>query len=116
MKTDLYTKAVLTVIAMCLVWLCANGAMPVVGAQAAQGAPTPVVLVDASGNPIYGTDGLRMNMGTKVVPVVIQNDAMPVTITNRALTVSLGAIRRSSVWDPLQVQVMREPPTQRPTP
>ena len=116
MKTDLYTKAVLTVIAMCLVWLCVNGATPVVGAQAAQAAPTPVVLVDANGNPIYGADGLRMNMGTKVVPVLIQNDAMPVTVTNRALAVSVGAIRRSSVWDPIPVQVMRDPPTQRPTP
>jgi len=116
MKTDLYTKAVLTVIATCLVWMCVNGATPVVRAQAAQAAPTPVMLVDANGNPIYGADGLRMNMGTKVVPVLIQNDAMPVTVTNRALAVSVGAIRRSSVWDPIQVQVMREPPTQRPTP
>ena len=116
MKTDLYTKAVLTVIAMCLVWLCVNGATPVVGAQAARPGPTPVLLVDANGNPIYGADGLRMNMGTKVVPVLIQNDAMAVTVTNRALTVAVAAIQRGSVWDPIQVQVMREPPTQRPTP
>ena len=116
MKIDLYTKAVLTVIAMCLVWLCVSAATPVVGAQAAQVAPTPVVLVDANGIPIYGADGLRVNMGPKVVPVSVQNDAMPVTVTNRALTVAVGAIRRSTVWDPIPVQVMREPPTQRPTP
>ena len=116
MKTDLYTKAVLTVIAMCLAWLCVNGATPGVGAQAARPEPTPVVLVDANGIPIYGADGFRMNMGTKVVPVSVQNEAMRVTVTNRALPVALGAIQRSSVWDPIPVQVMREPPTQRPTP
>ena len=116
MKIDLYTKTVLTVIAMCLLWMCVDGATPAVGAQAAKVTPTPVVLVDANGNPIYGADGLRMNMGTKVVPVLIQNDAMPVSVTNRALAVSIAAIQRSTVWDPIQVQVMREPPTQRPTP
>ena len=116
MQTDLYTKAVLTVIATCLMWLCVNGATPVVGAQATRPEPTPVVLVDANGNPIYGAEGFRINVGTKAVPVFIQNDEMPVTVTNRALTVAVGAIRRSSVWDPIQVQVMREPPTQRPTP
>ena len=30
MKTDLYTKAILTVIAMCLIWMCVNGATPVI--------------------------------------------------------------------------------------
>ena len=75
-----------------------------------------MVLVDANGNPIYGAEGFSINVGTKAVPVFIQNDAMRVTVTNRALPVALGAIQRSSVWDPIPVQVMREPPTQRPTP
>jgi hypothetical protein len=116
MKIDLYTKAVLTVIAVCLVWMCVNGVMPVVGAQVARPAPTPVLLVDANGNPIYGAEGLRMNVGTKPVPVFVQNDALPVSVTNRALSVAVAAIQRSSVWDPIPVQVMREPPTQRPIP
>lgn len=34
MKTDLYTKSVLTVMALCLVWMCVNGDTPVVRAQA----------------------------------------------------------------------------------
>jgi hypothetical protein len=116
MKIDLYTKGVLTVIAVCLVWMCASGAMPAVGAQTARREPTPVLLVDANGKPIYGADGFRMNVGTKAVPVYVQNDALPVSVTNRPLNVAVAAIQRSSVWDPIQVQVMREPPTQRPTP
>ena len=57
MKTDLYTKAVLTVIAACLVWMCVNGATPVTlaqgqpqaQAQAARAQPTPVILVNEEG-------------------------------------------------------------------
>ncbi len=100
MKTDLYTKAVLTVIAMCLVWLCVSGATPVVGAQAARPEPTPVVLVDANGTPLYTAEGLRVTLGPRVLPVTINNASLPVTVGNP--------------W--IQVQVMREPPTQRPTP
>ena len=100
MKIDLYTKAVLTVIAMCLVWMCLNGATPVVGAQAARPEPMPVMLVDAKGNPLYTVEGLRVNLGPRVLPVTVNNASLPVTIGNP--------------W--LQVQVMREPPTQRPVP
>jgi hypothetical protein len=116
MKIDLYTKTVLTVIAACLVWICMNGATPVVGAQPARPEPTPVVLVDANGVPIYAPDGLRVNIGAKAIPVFVQNESMPVTVTNRALAVAVAAIQRGQVWDPIQVQMMREPPTQRPIP
>ena len=34
MKIDAYTKAVLTVIAACLVWMCVNSATPTTHAQA----------------------------------------------------------------------------------
>ena len=33
MKIDAYTKAVLTVIAACLVWMCVNSATPTTHAQ-----------------------------------------------------------------------------------
>jgi hypothetical protein len=100
MKIDLYTKAVLTVIAVCLVWMCVNGATPVVGAQTARPEPTPVMLVDAKGTPLYTADGLRVTIGPRVLPVTVSNTSLPVTIGNPFL----------------QVQVMREPPTQRPVP
>ena len=104
MKVDAYTRGVLTVIAACLVWLCLNSATPVAGAQAARPAPAPVMLVDADGAPLTA------------VPVFVRNDALPVTVTNRALAVAVRSIQRGAEWDPIQVQVMREPPTLKPTP
>ena len=100
MKIDVYTKGMLTVIAVCLVWMCVNGATPVVGAQTSRPAPTPVVLVDAKGTPIYTAEGLRVQLGPRALPVTVNNASLPVTIGNP--------------W--IQVQVMREPPTQRPIP
>jgi hypothetical protein len=44
LRTDLYTKAVLTIIAVCLVWLCLGGPSLMTPAQA-QTAPTEVVIV-----------------------------------------------------------------------
>ena len=48
MRSDAYTKAVLTVIAACLVWLCAMSTGRPLSAQQTQqldGAPQPVVIV-----------------------------------------------------------------------
>ena len=95
MKIDAYTKAVLTVIAACLVWMCVNGATPTTHAQVKSPDPTPVVLVDASGAPVR---------------------TLPVTIANRELAVAVRSIQRGGPWDPIQVQVLREPPTLKPTP
>jgi hypothetical protein len=36
MKTDTYTKFILTVIALCLIWLCVGGSPRVVNAQSPQ--------------------------------------------------------------------------------
>jgi hypothetical protein len=95
MKIDAYTKGVLTVIAACLVWMCVNGATPATHAQAKPQDPTPVVLVDPSGVPLT---------------------RLPVAILNPELPVAVRSIQRGGVWDPIRVQVMREPPTQKPTP
>ena len=104
MQVDWYTKGVLTVIAACLAWLCLNSAMPVAGAQVARPAPTPVTLVDADG------------VSLKAVPVFVSNDSLPVAVTNRALPVAVRWIQRGIEWDPIQVQVIREPPTLKPIP
>ena len=116
MNTDAYTKAILTIIAACLVWMCLNGITPVTQAQAKRPEPMPVLLVDVKGNPVIAADGLRVNLGPKPQPITITNDVVSVNITNAALAVAVRAIQRSAVWDPVQVQVMREPPTQRPIP
>jgi hypothetical protein len=95
MNIDAYTKAVLTVIAACLVWMCVNGATPTTHAQAKPPEPAPVVLVDPRGVPLTN---------------------IPVTVLNPELAVAVRSIQRGGVWDPIQVQVMREPPTLKPTP
>ena len=104
MKVDLYTKAVLTVIAACLCWMCLNSVTPSVAAQAASPSPTPVVLVDLNGTPL------------KSVPVIVGNPSLPVELTNRPLAVAVESIQRGTAWDPIRVQVMREPPTLMPIP
>ena len=116
MKVDAYTKGLLTVIAACLVWMCLNGVTPAANAQAKLPQPTPVVLVDANGMPIFTAQGLRVNFGNAVIPVSVANNPVPVEVTNRALPVALRTIQRTAAWDPIEVRVMREPPTQRPIP
>ena len=102
MKIDMYTKAVLTVIALCLVWLSLNRT-PVVSAQAG---PMPVMIVDQRGQPVIGPFGLRVNAGDQPWPVVI----------NQSVPVSLIAIERRGSWQPLPVDVLKTPPTLRPGP
>lgn len=116
MKVDAYTKAVLTVIAACLCWMCLNGVTPVAGAQGGRPEPTPVILVDAKGAPIYASEGFRVSLGERTLPVIVSNPSLPVQITNPSLAVAVRSIQRGTVWDPIQVQVMREPPTLKPTP
>jgi hypothetical protein len=116
MKVDAYTKGVLTVIAACLVWMCINGVTPIVGAQARAPEPAPVILVDPKGTPIYTSEGFRVSLGTRALPVIVNNASLPVEITNPSLAVAVRSIQRGTAWDPIQVQVMREPPTLRPVP
>lgn len=108
MNTDLYTKTVLTVIALCLVWMCVNGATPVARAQAELAKPMPVVLVNEKGFPIYTQQGIRVTLGPQPLPVTTAN--------NGPFPVSLRSIQRGNTWDPLVVQVLREPPTLAPVP
>lgn len=71
MKTGLYTKAVLTTIALCLTWLCVRDviSLPTVRAAAPVAAQEVVItgvripLRDASGAPITNIDGKPMFTG-----------------------------------------------------
>jgi hypothetical protein len=98
MTNDAYTKVVLTIIAGCLVWMCAHAVTPTARAQAERPAPTPVILVDAGGRPLVTSQGL------------------PVEITNASLAVAVQSIERGPAWDPIQVRVMPEPPSLTPVP
>ena len=130
MKIDLYTRAVLTVIAACLVWLCVNSLTPSASAQApaqdiqrviivgAERAlpvtidhPQPVTIVDNKGTPLIGAAGLHVNLGAQVVPV---SYATP----ESALPVVIRSIARAGKdpWQPIPVDVQKTPPTQFPGP
>jgi hypothetical protein len=113
MITDAYTKAILTIIAACLVWMCLNSITPVTQAQAKLPEPTPVVLVDVKGAPI-ATVPVRLT--NQSVSVDVTNPSLAVAVSNPSLAVAVRSIQRGAAWDPIQVQVMREPPTQRPIP
>ena len=117
MKIDWYTKTMLTLIAACLVWLCANGATPVASAQAAQAppSPTPVILVNERGVPLITTQGLRVNFGAPVLPVTVSNQSLPVTVA-QTVPVAITSIERGRAWQPIIVDVLKPPPTSMPTP
>jgi hypothetical protein len=109
MKPDWYTKAVLTVIALCLVWMCFSSVTPSASAQAQadRARPTPVVLVDERGLPLTTPQGLRVSIGDESVPVAISNQTVPVVLT---------AVQRQGVWEAIQVDVVKPPSTPLPTP
>jgi len=115
MRTDLYTKAILTVIAICLVWMCVS-VTPTVQAQAAPASPTPVMLVDARGVPLMTPEGLRVNVGGQTLPVMIRNESVPVLVNNDLVPVVLRSVERRGVWQAVQVDVLKQPPTPMPTP
>jgi hypothetical protein len=113
MKTDLYTRIVLTVIAVCLVWLCVNSLTPSAAAQADtqkvvvvgwNSNPLPVIIADAKGAPLMGPNGLHVSIGEQVVPITIANQAQPLPVTIRA-------IERAGPWQPISVDVLKTPPT-----
>ena len=113
MNADIYTKGLLTVIAASLVWLCVNGLTPAAQAQAAKPEPTRVVLVDANGTPVRM---LPVMVANQSLNVAVTNPQLAVAVSNPALAVAVRSIERGTVWDPIQVQVMRDPPTLKPTP
>jgi len=124
LNIDRYTKAVLTVIAGCLLWICAMGAGPSLAAQPGASlvmtnvTPQPVVVV--------GTGTLSQD-GTVVVRYVRQPDGklrtdptlpvklpysvaepLPVGLPYTAVTplpVELAAVRKTADWDPIRVRV-----------
>ena len=106
MRTDLYLKSVLTVIAACLLWMCVNGVTPAALAQTKPSEPTRVVLVDERNVPLSTVQGLHVNVGLQTVPVSIANP----------VAVRLTSIERAGSWQPVEVRVLREPSTLLPTP
>jgi hypothetical protein len=115
MSNDLYTKTVLTVIALCLVWMCKNGTTPVARAQGGT-QPSPVVLVDEKGTPIYTQQGLRVRIINEQGVPLSTPQGLRVSFGNTAVPVSIRSFQQSGNWDPVYVRVLREPPTLAPIP
>jgi hypothetical protein len=127
MKIDSYTKAVLTVIAACLVWMCvkSTGETVVAQSQAAPWSPLPaqpVVVVGwgrlnpavAGGIEIDWADPQR-RVSEISVPVRPSTDPrfdpLRVRVESQApLSVSVDAVRRGAAWDPFRTQIEKEPP------
>ena len=113
MKIDLYTKTILTVIAACLIWISLTRATPVALAQTPRLQPTPVILVDQNGAPL---ESVRVSLTAQPLPVVVTNTQPIQVSSNSTFGVAVRSIERTGRWDPIQVQVLRDPPTLLPTP
>ncbi len=117
MRVDTYTRAVLTVIALCLVYLCVREAAPRVGAQ---DAPTRVVItgvaLDQSGTAAILPVGIVGEMrlaGTTYTALPVQPVRVRVTDPVEIQTTRPIKIQAD---EPLPVRAIREPGTQRPGP
>ena len=119
MPTDRYTKLVLTVIALCLVWLCATTArLPAVAAQQVlETAPQPVVIVGWGTMDAKGRTSVTMLQGRSDpnLPVrVISGPIDPMTVRLEysdvyPLPVGLTSIKRTGEWEPIRSAVEAEP-------
>ena len=128
MKVDLYTRTVLTIIAACLVWLCAaNAGWPL---QAQQRVPPlageraqPVVIVGWGTMDTDGRIALTMNADRSKsttdpsLPVKVVDYPMPPAPLDvrleysdvYPLPVGITSVKRTVVWDPLRTAVEPEP-------
>lgn len=110
MRVDAYTKAVLTIIAACLLWMCVSGA--VIRPVAAQGTrdrePQEVILL-GSRAPVAVITAPRTSLVVRPGAEWYQ-DPLPVDAP-RPLPTRLTGIERpaSGRWDPLDVNVKEQP-------
>jgi len=123
MRTDAYTKTVLTVIAASLVWMCLRSAgQPVIAqSQPALYSPAQPVVVVGWGrlNPSV-PGGVEIDWADPQrrisQPVLtVRQDRDPASTfrvqiePQGLLPVSVDGVRRGAVWDPVRTQVEKEP-------
>lgn len=138
---DRYTKAVLTIIAGCLLWICATGAAVPLTAQRAsvQTMPNatiqPVVIVGTGTLDQKGT--VTVNFGPQgrtdpTLPVQLPYSAakpLPVSLPYTAaspmptqlpytaaspLAIEIAAVKKTGEWEPVRVRVEDAPTKSRP--
>lgn len=129
MNTDRYTKAVLTVIAGCLLWICAMGVAPRVEAQQSI-APLPqnvqaVVIVGTGSMDRAGKVDVSFTQdgGKKTEPTLpvwmpyTPTKPLPVSLAYTPaspLPVEISAVKKPADWDPIRVRVESAPQSARP--
>ena len=59
---------------------------------------------------------LPVMVTNQLMNVAVANPQLAVSVSNPSLPVAVRSIERGAAWDPIQVQVMRDPPTAMPTP
>ena len=137
---DRYTKAVLTVIAGCLLWICAMGAAVPLTAQrgSVQTMPSatvqPVVIVGTGTLDQRGTVTVNFAQGrtdptlpvqlpytaAKPLPVSLPYTAaspMPAQLpytANSPLAIEITAVKKVGEWEPVRVRVEEAPTKTRP--
>ena len=131
MKVDWYTRFVLTVIAACLLWLCALGSGRPVEAQQrtpplSAERPQPVVVVGWGTLDLDGKVNLTMNGGrtatdpqlpVRVVAYPMPSGPVDVRLEyseGHPLPVGLSSIKPAGPWEPIRSAVEPEPMRPRP--
>ena len=132
MKTDNYTKLLLTIIALSLLYICALQSGAPLLAQSARHAvlnplPAQPVIVVGYGHLDPKTPGgvdiawldERNGIGDPTAPIRVAEDPRqkPVHVIVESaprLSVSVDEIRKGAPWDPIRTEVERQPPQARP--
>lgn len=129
MNTDVYTKAALTIIALCLLYMCALQAGVPLAAQGVRNVMNPlpaqpVIVVgyghldpNAPGGVAIAWADQRTAVGDPTVPVrIVAPPAETHVIVDHApqLSVSLDAIRKTLQWDPIRTDVEKQPAQSKP--
>ena len=130
MKPDAYTKAVLTVIAGCLLWLCAMQAgWPLSAQQTLQlgsTSPQPVVVVGWGTLDAHGQASVAMvedragrrsdpNIPVKLVSVPAAPIDVRLNYTDtQPMPVGVTRIKRAAEWEPIRSAAEPEPTRPRP--
>jgi hypothetical protein len=129
MPTDRYTRFILTLIAACLLWLCAaNTGRPLQAQQrpplAADARPQPVVVVgwgtvDANGRITLNMKNDQRGTTDPSLPVNVIGYPAPLQVrldnTEKApLPVAVSAIKRVGDWEPVRTEAEDAPVRPRP--
>jgi hypothetical protein len=128
MVVDRYTKAVLTIIAACLVWLCAVGTPGAVHAQqptiirGGLGQAVPVIVVGSgtitrAGDVAVTFRGDRSDPNIPVTLPYSMTNPLPAQLhylDSTPMPIEVRAVRKSQVWDALRVEVEDAPLRSRP--